>query len=43
MEKIDTRFQTYSSFYIPSESIVREALMDASIWPRGFFVKRYFS
>ena len=42
-EKITTKYQNYSSFYIPAESRARDALMDSHTWPRGILVKPFFS
>jgi hypothetical protein len=43
VEKLKTRFSTYSSFYIPAEQQQRRMLLDSYLWPAGCKVKPYFS
>ena len=42
VEKITSRSSQHSSFYIPCDRPVRDALKDSSIWPTGCFIKLYF-
>ena len=42
VEKITGRSSQHSSFYIPCDRPVRDALKDSSIWPTGCFIKLYF-
>ena len=42
-EKLQTRFSTYSSFYIRSDQRNRSMLMDPYLWPEDCKVKPYFS
>jgi hypothetical protein len=42
-EKVTTKYQEYSSFYIPAESKVRNVLLDSNTWPRDALIKPYFS
>ena len=42
VEKITGRSSQHSSFYIPCDGPVRDALKDSSIWPTGCFIKLYF-
>ena len=41
-EKLPSRYGTYSSFYIPCDKRIREALLDCSIWPAGTLLKLYY-
>ena len=42
-EKLQTRFESYSSFYIPCEQRLRNDLMDPYLWPAYCKVKPYYS
>ena len=42
-EKLKTRYDTYSSFYIRCSGRVRDTLIDGRLWPIGALVKPYFS
>ena len=41
-EKLETRFNTYSSFFIRSDRRLRDQLMLPDIWPEGFFLTNYY-
>ena len=43
VEKITGRASLHSSFYVPCDRPVRDALKNSNIWPTGCFVKLYFS
>lgn len=43
VEKLQTRYPTYSSFFIRCDSHVRRSLSDPSIWPQGALVKPFYS
>jgi hypothetical protein len=40
--KIETRFDTYASFFIRADRHVRNTLLDPCVWPNGSLVKLYF-
>ncbi len=40
-EKLDTRFGSYSSFFIRGDRRLRDQLMSAHIWPEGTFIKLF--
>ena len=42
-EKLPTRYETYSSFYIRCNGQLRTSLLDGRIWPVGTLVKPYMS
>ena len=42
-EKIPTRFDTYSSFFVRCDQPLRGVLMDANVWPAGSLIKYYFN
>lgn len=42
-EKIPTKYDSYSSFYIRCNVDVRSALLDAELWPTGALIKPYYS
>jgi hypothetical protein len=42
VEKLNARFNTYSSFYIRADRRMRGTLLDASVWPKGCMIKPYF-
>lgn len=42
-EKLPTKFNTYSSFYIPCDGRIRSKLIDGSIWPYGSLIKPFYS
>jgi hypothetical protein len=41
-EKLLTRYETYSSFYIRADRRMRDTLLDASVWPKGCLIKQFF-
>lgn len=41
-EKLQTKYNTYASFYIRCDSKLRNSLMDATMWPSGTLVKQFF-
>lgn len=41
-ERLQTRYDSYSSFYIRCDGSLRRDLMDAHIWPSGALVKLFF-
>ena len=41
--KLNTKYETYSSFYIPCSSSVRQDLLNENVWPKGIFVKRFYN
>ena len=41
-EKLDTRYNTYCSFYIKGDRRLRDQLLSADIWPEGTLVKPFF-
>ena len=43
VEEITGRASLHSSFYVPCDRPVRDALKNSNIWPTGCFVKLYFS
>lgn len=42
VEKLETHYQSYASFYVRADKNTREALFDASVWPKGSMVKLFF-
>ena len=42
-EKMKSKYDSYSSFYIRAERRDRSILMDSNIWPTGTLVKPFFS
>ena len=42
-EKLKTKYETYSSFYIRCDGRAKNALMDGQVWPTGVLIKPYFS
>ena len=42
-EKLNTRYDTYTSFYIPADRQLRDALMDPDIWPVKSMVRLFFN
>ena len=42
-ERLNTRFNTYSSFYIRADKNTRQLLMDSNLWPSGALIKPFFS
>ena len=42
-QKLDTKYQTYSSYYIPSNGHMRQTLMDPSLWPSGTLLKPFYN
>jgi hypothetical protein len=42
-EKLPTKYDSYSSFYVRCNQVLRNVLFDASIWPEGSMVKSYYS
>ena len=42
-EKLKTKYETYSSFYIRCDGREKNALMDGQVWPTGALIKPYFS
>ncbi len=42
-EKLQTRYDHYSSFYIRCDNRERRTLMDIHMWPTGTLIKPYFS
>ncbi len=42
-EKLQTKYDTYASFYIPCEEKVRVTIMDKNLWPKGSFVKLFYT
>jgi len=43
-EKLQTKFDTYSSFYIRCQSATqRRTLMDTNLWPNGSLIKPFYS
>ena len=42
-EKLETKYDSYSSFYIPGDSQLRSMLLDASLWPSGALLKPFYS
>ena len=43
VEKLNTRFDTYSSFFIRCEKPVRDRILNPYIWPKGSLVKLYYN
>ena len=41
-ERLPTKFDTYSSFYIRGDKFMQDTLMCADLWPKYTLVKRYF-
>lgn len=42
-EKLNTKYSTYGSFYIPADRSARDTLLNASLWPRGCKLKPFYS
>ena len=42
-EKLQTRYNTYSSFYIACSGYNRAKLIDGTVWPKGSLIKPFFS
>ena len=42
-EKLQTRYNTYSSFYIACSGHNRAKLIDGTVWPKGSLIKPFFS
>ena len=42
-EQLETRYNTYSSFYIPCDRNIRNTLLNASIWSEGILLKPFYS
>ena len=42
-EKLQTRYNTYSSFYIACSGHIRAKLIDGTVWPIGSLIKPFFS
>jgi hypothetical protein len=42
-EKLDTRYNSYSSFYIPGDRRTRDQLMTSDLWPVGTLIKLFFN
>ena len=42
-EKLETKFDSYSSFYIPGDGHIRSMLLDGSLWPSGALLKPFYS
>jgi hypothetical protein len=42
-ERIITRYNGYSSFYIRASKDVRSVLLEPNLWPRGTLIKPYYS
>jgi hypothetical protein len=42
-EKLPTKYNSYSSFYIPCSGQIRTKLLDGSIWPRRSLIKPFYS
>ena len=40
--KLDTRFDTYSSFHVRGDKKVQDTLMCAELWPKGTLVKLFY-
>jgi hypothetical protein len=43
VEKLRTKYPTYSSFYIRCDGKTRSLLWESSLWPQGSMVKPYFN
>ena len=43
VEKLDTKYNTYSSFYVPADKQVRATLLNAWLWPEGAMLKPFYS
>ena len=43
VEKLQTKFDTYCSFYIPAGHQIRAKLLSADSWPEGTLVKPFYS
>lgn len=41
-EKLETRHDSYSSFYIRADRTLRDALMDPDVWPANSMVRLFF-
>lgn len=42
-EKLATKYDTYSSYYIPGDRAVRNVLFDNRLWPVGAMIKPFYS
>ena len=42
-EKLNTRYNSYGSFYIPADRNARGVLLNPSLWPRGSKLKPFYS
>ncbi len=42
-EKITTKYDNYSSFYIPCDAKKRRIIMDGSVWPEGSLLKPFYN
>ena len=42
-EKLETKYNSYSSFYIPGDSQIRSMLLNGSLWPSGALLKPLYS
>ena len=42
-EKLDTKWDSYSSFYIGGDRYIRDTIMYPGLWPAGVLVKHYHS
>jgi len=43
VEKLNTKFNTYSFFYIPCNSHMRTTLLNENVWPHGALIKPFFN
>ena len=42
-EKLQTKYPTYTSFYIPGDKLTRDRLLEPTLWPAGTLVKLFRS
>ena len=42
-EKLETKYNTYSSFYIPGDQRCRDELFCKDLWPMGSLLKPFYS
>ena len=42
-EKLNTKYNSYGSFYIPADRVAREVLLNPALWPRGSKIKPFYS
>jgi hypothetical protein len=42
-QKLKTKYEHYSSFYIQCDNVERRMMMDPNLWPQGTLLKPYYS